>query len=102
MEQTLGDGEGQGSLVCCHPWDHKELDMTEQLNNNHQNITDWGLMNNRSLLHLVLETESLRPGYQHGGTKGMNPSWFVAHTSLLCPHMEEGAGSSVGSVLEGH
>ena len=20
FEQTLGDGEGQGSLVCCNPW----------------------------------------------------------------------------------
>ena len=20
FEQTLGDGEGQGSLACCHPW----------------------------------------------------------------------------------
>ena len=25
-EQTSGDSEGQGSLVCCSPWDHKELD----------------------------------------------------------------------------
>ena len=25
FEQTLGDSEGQGSLVCCSPWDHKEL-----------------------------------------------------------------------------
>ena len=33
FEQTLGDGEGQGSLACCSPWGHKELDMTEQLNN---------------------------------------------------------------------
>ena len=33
FEQTPGDSEGQGSLVCCNPWDHKELDMTEQLNN---------------------------------------------------------------------
>ena len=33
-EQTLGDGEGQGSLVCCSPWGSKELDMTEQMNNN--------------------------------------------------------------------
>ena len=32
FEQTLGDGEGQGSLVCCSPWDCKELDTTEQLN----------------------------------------------------------------------
>ena len=21
FEQTLGDGEGQGSLACCSPWD---------------------------------------------------------------------------------
>ena len=34
FEQSLGDGEGQGNLVCCSPWGHKESDMTEQLNNN--------------------------------------------------------------------
>ena len=34
FEQTPGDGEGQGSLACCSPWGRKELDMTEQLNNN--------------------------------------------------------------------
>ena len=28
--QALGDGEEQGSLVCCSPWGHKELDVTEQ------------------------------------------------------------------------
>ena len=28
----LGVGDGQGSLVCCRPWGHKELDTTEQLN----------------------------------------------------------------------
>ena len=28
FEQTLGDGEGQGSLACCRPWGHKELDVT--------------------------------------------------------------------------
>ena len=30
--QTLGFGDGQGSLACCIPWDHKELGMTEWLN----------------------------------------------------------------------
>ena len=29
---TLGVGDGQGGLVCCHSWGHKELDTTEQLN----------------------------------------------------------------------
>ena len=28
FEQTPGDSEGQGSLVCCSSWAHKELDMT--------------------------------------------------------------------------
>ena len=38
FEQAPGDSEGQGSLVCCRPWGHKESDMTEELNNN--NITE--------------------------------------------------------------
>ena len=29
FEQTLGVDDEQGSLVCCSPWGHKELDMTE-------------------------------------------------------------------------
>ena len=34
LGQSPGDGEGQGDLVCCIPWDRKELDMTWRLNNN--------------------------------------------------------------------
>ena len=34
LEQSLGDSEGQGSLVCCSSWDHKESDTTQPLNNN--------------------------------------------------------------------
>ena len=33
FEQTPGDNEGQGSLVCCSPWGCKESDTTERLNN---------------------------------------------------------------------
>ena len=32
FKQTQGDSKGQGSLVCCSPWGHKELDTTEWLN----------------------------------------------------------------------
>ena len=28
-EKTPGDSEGQGSLACCRPWGHKELNTTE-------------------------------------------------------------------------
>ena len=30
-EQAPGVGDGHGSLACCSPWGHKELDTTEQL-----------------------------------------------------------------------
>ena len=33
FEQVPGNDEGQGSLLCCSPWDGKELEMTEWLNN---------------------------------------------------------------------
>ena len=36
FEQALGDGEGQGSLVCCSPW----VGRTELLNNNNNNNGD--------------------------------------------------------------
>ena len=32
FEQASEISEGQGSLVCCSPWGHKEWDLSEQLN----------------------------------------------------------------------
>ena len=29
LSKPRGVGDGQGRLVCCSPWGHKELDMTE-------------------------------------------------------------------------
>ena len=37
FEQAPGDGEGQGSLMCCNPRGRKESDTTEQ-----QNGKDYG------------------------------------------------------------
>ena len=36
FQQTLGDGEGQGSLECCSPWGHEKSDTTEQWNDNNR------------------------------------------------------------------
>ena len=46
FEYAPGVGDGQGVQVCCNPWGHKELDMTEQLNWAEQNVQDqeWTLM----------------------------------------------------------
>ena len=38
FEQTLGNGEGQGRLVCCSPWGRKESNTTERLNYNNKNL----------------------------------------------------------------
>ena len=38
FEQVQRVGDGQGSLVCCSPWGHKESDMTEQLNKDGTNV----------------------------------------------------------------
>ena len=46
FEKALGDGEGQGRLVCFSPWGHKGSETTEQLNNK--------LPNPRSLLYYHL------------------------------------------------
>ena len=32
FEQAPGVGDGEGSLVCCSPWGHKESVITERLN----------------------------------------------------------------------
>ena len=45
FEQTPGDGEGQESLACFSPRDIKEVDRTNQLNNNKEqkhHFTDKG------------------------------------------------------------
>ena len=38
LRQTLGDGEGQGRLVCCSLWGYEELDTAWQLNNSNNVI----------------------------------------------------------------
>ena len=46
LEQTLGESEGQGSLMCCSPRGCRESDVTEWLKNNSKGmlgISSWGL-----------------------------------------------------------
>ena len=46
-EWTPGVGDGQGGLVCCGSWGHKELDTTERLNwseLNHNSKRFWSIL----------------------------------------------------------
>ena len=55
FEQALGDGEIQGSLACCSPWDHKESDRIEWLNsynNSHPYMMIFVFLSNHGNLNL--------------------------------------------------
>ena len=47
---TPGDSEGHGSLACRSPWGRKELDMTEQLNNNDPAISLLGIYPEKTII----------------------------------------------------
>ena len=49
FEQTPEDSEGQGSLVCCSPWSHKESDTTEWLSNKNNQLNKNALIRMCSL-----------------------------------------------------
>jgi len=68
--QVLGAGDGQGSLVYCNPYGHKESDMTEQLN--------W---NEHSLNRIVDETEKIFPPWHPLAFSTIQ--WMLAMWSLV-------------------
>ena len=47
-EQTTGDSRGQRSLTCYSPWDHKDSDLTQQLNNKNNKSFICGILKNKS------------------------------------------------------
>ena len=56
FEQALRVGDGQGSLVCCNPWGHKESDLTELLN---WTNLGWFCWRKRSQLYWLLDSKYL-------------------------------------------
>ena len=79
FEEALGVGDGQGSLVCCSPWGHKELDMTEWLN--------WTELN----FHGIFPTHELSPRLLHWQVDSLPLSY------LGSPHLPTESGSEVVS-----
>ena len=59
LGQTLGDGEGQGGLVCCSPWGGKESDTTERLKYSNVGCLSAALQG-AYYSHAFWETDSLR------------------------------------------
>ena len=59
FDQALGVGDGQGSLACCSPWGHKELDMTEWLNWT-ELVTSLGTRNSKTIRMKWLTVNKIR------------------------------------------
>ena len=59
--QAPGVGDGQGRLLCRGPWGRKESDMTERLNNHHNNCLFYlcRFLFSPYLLHLCSETREI-------------------------------------------
>ena len=60
-EQTPGDSDGQGSLAHFSSWDHKESDMTEWVNRNHNGAAAAKLL--QSCLTLCDPRDGSPPGF---------------------------------------
>ena len=64
FEQTLGDGEGQGSLACCSSWGCKESDMndwvTEQQTCRCFIVTGWFLISSTPLNHSLIKSPEVK------------------------------------------
>ena len=67
FEQALGVGDGQGSLVCCSPWGHKESDMTKWLN--------WTELNNQNQQDTYIKVTPPTPP-QHPPSSSFFPFHF--------------------------
>ena len=71
FEQALGDGEGQGILLCSSPWG--EWDMTEWLNNNNSNRVAFLSSLFSKLDPQRSSWEELSPGMKYPGQSNTTP-----------------------------
>ena len=69
FEQASGVGDRQGSLACCSPWGHRELDTTEQSNNNKDQV--------------ALVVKNPPPNAGDIGDAGSVPGWERSLRSLI-------------------
>ena len=78
IEHALGDGEGQGSLVCCSPWGCKDLYMNERLKNNSNN-------NHMTQISFLVVCSREMKGYVHTNTCTwrFNAAEFVSSVQLF-------------------
>ena len=83
FEQTLGDSEGPGSLVCCSPWGRKESDTTKVLTRRHiLGPRDAWLQNHHPFIPIIFSNPPHPSPLQLSHLRAGSPSW----APLQLPH----------------
>ena len=92
FEQAPGVGDGQGSLTCCSSWGLKELDMTEQVNNN-DTVKGFDVVNETEV-DVFLEfscffDDSTDVGNFISGSSAFSKSSLIEHLEVLSSRIAE-------------
>ena len=74
FEQTQGNSGIQRNLECCSPWDRKESDMTEQLNNNNHILTIKKKWNNAISSYM-------------DGLRDYHTKWYKSEKDIIWYHL---------------
>ena len=77
FEQALGDGDGQGSLVCCSPWGRKELDTTALVDREPSKEVNHPTQSRAALTELSLENLRKYPNSDLGLKCVSEPRWYT-------------------------
>ena len=83
FEQALGVGDGQGSMTCCSPWDHKESDMIDlltwtDLKLKSLGFPDGSVVKNLPALRKIQKTWVQSVGWEYPLEEGM-----ATHSTIL-------------------
>ena len=96
FEQTPGDSEGQGSLVCCSPWGCKESATTERLNNEPPQALSDGVDRILCFTEWEAEGRGLDLARVIGGARTLRP---LTHTPASTTELKNTRGFHSGKVM---
>ena len=97
LGQTLGDGEGQGNLACCSPWDHEEAYMTWWLINN--NIPLNGYITVCLPIQLLMETWVVSTfGYCGYCLFSFSSFWYIPRNGITGSYGSACSAGDLGSI----
>ena len=107
FEWTPGDGDGQGGLVCCNSWGHRESDTTERLNWTEQSMGsqrvrhNWATVKERPSSKMMMLVDPVSHGHtasyiQNNFLWKSHKKWLLHIRQMRKPHQSrEGEAETV-------